>query len=249
MVQREAYFDMRRWLDSQEAPDPATFLMKLQSAFAVELVVYLDGSLVEGRLNVIRLHHHPASDHRRLSRNLRDQRHLPRVAAIFSALEPLAVDFAGFLERRNRNEDDLLVHQTRPAVVYPLLTRGTHHACLILVTSRDADSLPTWRLEHDRDIASLASMFHARMMRATNVTAPANFHTVRLTRRERETLAWIAGGKSYWETAVILGITERTVRYFMANARRKLDVVNNAQAVAEAVWQGLIPRLIDRPET
>jgi LuxR family transcriptional regulator, quorum-sensing system regulator SinR len=37
------------------------------------------------------------------------------------------------------------------------------------------------------------------------------------------------------------------VRYFMANARHKLDVVNNAQAVAEAVWQGIIPRLSDGP--
>ncbi|KQW29710.1 hypothetical protein ASE36_09445 [Rhizobium sp. Root274] len=68
-----------------------------------------------------------------------------------------------------------------------------------------------------------------------------------LTPRECETLAWIAAGKSYWEAAIILGITERTVRYFMANARNKLDVVNNAQAVAEAVWLGLIPRLAERP--
>ena len=34
-------------------------------------------------------------------------------------------------------------------------------------------------------------------------------------------------------------------RDFMANARQKLDVVNNAQAVAEAVWRGLIPRLVE----
>ena len=40
---------------------------------------------------------------------------------------------------------------------------------------------------------------------------------------------------------MILGITERTVRYFMANARRKLNVVSNTQAVAEAAWRGLLP--------
>ncbi|WP_280113369.1 helix-turn-helix domain-containing protein [Rhizobium sp. PDO1-076] len=62
----------------------------------------------------------------------------------------------------------------------------------------------------------------------------------RLTPREIETLSWVAAGKSYWEIAVILGITERTVRFFMSNARRKLNVVTNPQAVAEALWRKLV---------
>ena len=63
-----------------------------------------------------------------------------------------------------------------------------------------------------------------------------------ITPREREVLRWSAAGKSYWEIAVILGISERTVRFFMSNARQKLNVVSNTQAVAEAVWRGLIPQ-------
>jgi LuxR family transcriptional regulator, quorum-sensing system regulator SinR len=60
---------------------------------------------------------------------------------------------------------------------------------------------------------------------------------IRLTPREREVLKWTAAGKSYWEIATILGISERTVRHFMTNAREKLGAVTNSQAVARALIQ------------
>jgi DNA-binding CsgD family transcriptional regulator len=61
-----------------------------------------------------------------------------------------------------------------------------------------------------------------------------------LTRREGECLAWCAEGKSYWETAVILGIAERTVSFHMEAVRAKLDAGSNAHAVAIAVRAGLL---------
>lgn len=61
-----------------------------------------------------------------------------------------------------------------------------------------------------------------------------------LTRREGECLAWCAEGKSYWETAVILGIAERTVSFHMEAVRTKLDAGSNAHAVAIAVRAGLL---------
>ncbi len=105
--------------------------------------------------------------------------------------------------------------------------------------------MKTWRLAHDRDLLSLGAKLNARLSRSARIERLGPTKSLPLTRRESETLAWIAAGKSYWETAVILGISERTIRYFMANAREKLDVVSNAQAVAEAVWRGLIPRLAE----
>ena len=60
-----------------------------------------------------------------------------------------------------------------------------------------------------------------------------------LTRRERQCLAWCAEGKSYWETAVILGIAERTVSFHMEAVRDKLDAGSNAHAVAIAARAGL----------
>ena len=56
-----------------------------------------------------------------------------------------------------------------------------------------------------------------------------------LTDREREVLAWIAMGKSSWETSVILGLSERTVNWFIAEAAQKLDASNRTQAVVNAI--------------
>lgn len=55
---------------------------------------------------------------------------------------------------------------------------------------------------------------------------------VRLTDRERDSLAWVAEGKSDWEISMILGVSETTVRFHVDNARRKLGAVNRTQAVA-----------------
>ncbi len=60
-----------------------------------------------------------------------------------------------------------------------------------------------------------------------------------LSGRELECLYWCACGKSYWETAIILGISERTVNHHMTMARKKLGVQSNAQAVALASLAGL----------
>ena len=61
-----------------------------------------------------------------------------------------------------------------------------------------------------------------------------------LTRREGECLGWCAEGKSYWETAVILGISERTVSFHMEAVRGKLNAGSNAHAVAIAVRAELL---------
>jgi len=61
-----------------------------------------------------------------------------------------------------------------------------------------------------------------------------------LTRREIECLGWCAEGKSYWETAVILGISERTVSFHMEAVRNKLKATSNAHAVAMGMRVGLL---------
>lgn len=63
---------------------------------------------------------------------------------------------------------------------------------------------------------------------------PAN-DAPRLTAREREVLTWVAEGKSDWEVATILGISETTVRFHLDNARKKLKAVNRVQAAARFV--------------
>ena len=63
---------------------------------------------------------------------------------------------------------------------------------------------------------------------------------VRLTSRERDSLALVADGKTDWEISVILGVSEATARFHVDNGRRKLGAVTRAQAVARMVNQRLI---------
>jgi LuxR family quorum sensing-dependent transcriptional regulator len=63
---------------------------------------------------------------------------------------------------------------------------------------------------------------------------------IALTLREREVVSWVAAGKTAWDTSVILGISEDTVNKTVTAAMHKLNAHTRAQAVAEAITQGLI---------
>jgi DNA-binding CsgD family transcriptional regulator len=53
-----------------------------------------------------------------------------------------------------------------------------------------------------------------------------------LSPRELEILTWAAKGKTYWETARILGIAYASVHSHVNSLRLKLNAVNTTHAVA-----------------
>jgi DNA-binding CsgD family transcriptional regulator len=61
-----------------------------------------------------------------------------------------------------------------------------------------------------------------------------------LSPRERDCLAYAANGKRDREIAVLLGISDATVRFHIDNARKKLGAANRTQAVAQLVNRGLL---------
>lgn len=61
-----------------------------------------------------------------------------------------------------------------------------------------------------------------------------------LSPREVECLRWTAEGKAHTDIAVILDLSEHTVRGYLKDARMKLDCVTLAQAVSKASALGLI---------
>lgn len=75
----------------------------------------------------------------------------------------------------------------------------------------------------------------------TRLNPPPSASGAGLTGREREVLLWAAHGKTAWETAVILGLSRRTVEFHLARCRDKLGVSGKAQLVARAVAEGLVP--------
>ncbi|WAP66798.1 LuxR C-terminal-related transcriptional regulator [Jiella pelagia] len=50
----------------------------------------------------------------------------------------------------------------------------------------------------------------------------------------------IAQGKTAWECAAILGLSQHTVRCYLESARHKLDAISNTHAVSIAHRTGLL---------
>jgi DNA-binding CsgD family transcriptional regulator len=75
----------------------------------------------------------------------------------------------------------------------------------------------------------------------------ANTHTPVFNRvkglspREVTVLLWLKEGKTNWEIAQIVGVTERTVRFHVEGIFMKLDASSRTQAVAVAMEHGLLP--------
>lgn len=66
------------------------------------------------------------------------------------------------------------------------------------------------------------------------------FQRTTLTNRERECMRWIADGKTSWEIARLLGLTERTVNFHVQNCIHKTNSVNRSQAITKCITQYLI---------
>lgn len=64
-----------------------------------------------------------------------------------------------------------------------------------------------------------------------------------LSEREIDCMRWAAAGKTSWETAIILGISERTVNFHLRNACCKLQAPNRRAAVAVALYKGILTAL------
>lgn len=69
---------------------------------------------------------------------------------------------------------------------------------------------------------------------------PTSGEAVHLTPRELQCLQWAREGKTSWEIAQILGISQATAIFHMKNAVTKLGASNKTHAVIVAVERGLI---------
>lgn len=70
-----------------------------------------------------------------------------------------------------------------------------------------------------------------------------------LTDRELQCLNWVSRGKTSWETAAILGLSESTVNFHLRNASKKLNVYGRQACVAQAIYLGLLNPVNALPTT
>lgn len=114
-----------------------------------------------------------------------------------------------------------------------LPVHGRHgDRALLSITSDTGDwDWQHLRLQFMRDFQLLALHLHQAILRTEG---GETLECPSLSPRERECLLWIAEGKTYWETAVILGLSEHTVRCYLESARHKLRAANTTHAVNKA---------------
>ena len=74
-----------------------------------------------------------------------------------------------------------------------------------------------------------------------NTHTPLSNRVKGLSPREQTVLLWMKEGKTNWEIARIVGVTERTVRFHVEGIFTKLDASSRTQAVAVAMEHGLLP--------
>jgi len=106
--------------------------------------------------------------------------------------------------------------------------------------AQNAKGAATWApyVAQNRDLLlRLAGEMHS--MAIADVTSGTE-DLPQLSPRELECLKWTAAGKPHTEIAIILNLSEHTVRSYLKSVRVKLDSVTLAQAVSKASSAGLI---------
>lgn len=109
---------------------------------------------------------------------------------------------------------------------------------LAAVTWPKSDPTEAGKRESDvRDLRLLMNYFHSQLLRINGVDTE---NEILMSARELDCLSWTAAGKTAWEASIILGISERTVRFHLNVAREKLKCATTTQAVAKAISHQLI---------
>lgn len=96
-----------------------------------------------------------------------------------------------------------------------------------------------WVKMREEVLPHLMLFAHQFNEKALNVRKP-EVPESNLSPRESEVLKWAAEGKSVWETAQILSISDHSVKSYLQNGQRKLQCSNKLHTVVTAVRMGLI---------
>lgn len=94
-----------------------------------------------------------------------------------------------------------------------------------------------------QDFFHLSYLGHIIQEQAIPLFSPEQSY---LSIREKECLFWVSEGKTSWEIAQILGITERTVNFHLNNAIRKSGCKNRYQTVAKNIITGELVHAVSR---
>jgi LuxR family transcriptional regulator len=123
-------------------------------------------------------------------------------------------------------------------------SQSFHHEqsglCIILSLARPYCSISSIELyEHYGYMCYVASHL-SELFARTLPARPKEDRKPHLSAREIEVLKLSAGGKTAYECAIILSLSERTISYHIRSVMEKLNVCNKISAVIAAAKAGII---------
>ncbi|WP_159565766.1 helix-turn-helix transcriptional regulator [Budvicia diplopodorum] len=110
--------------------------------------------------------------------------------------------------------------------------------CMALLSFCNIDEdkeFPNNIRKYKNDIQMLLITVHDEIIKAIRIYQLTNNKQSILSAREIEILQWVSLGKTYIESAIILGIRERTIKFHMKNIVNKLNVSNAKHAIKKAI--------------
>lgn len=146
-------------------------------------------------------------------------------------------------ERQQRILDEARAAGVADGLTIPLTGHGVEAAYVSLVAPGKGKEAEAYLRRHRHLLHLMALYFHAKagtMLLQASLTPKSSRRRSILTPREREVLEWVARGKSAWEIASILEISQKSIEFHVDAAKRKLQVFNRTHAVVKAMVMGLI---------
>nr|WP_311948109.1 LuxR family transcriptional regulator [Halomonas piscis] len=164
----------------------------------------------------------------------------PAITQGFSGILPY--DWNSQLHRQRRVEDFFSVAREfgvgYQGVSIPIRGACGEKAIFSINSELSKKEWEDFKAAHLGELALFAYSFHLNILELLGI-APVTQNVI-LSDRERSVIKWASEGKTAWETAKILGITENTVHFYLRNAAAKLSASTKPQAVAIAIREGVL---------
>lgn len=162
----------------------------------------------------------------------------PVVARIATSNLPIHWDADELQSMRSRVFDEAREHGLATGITIPV-NGFDHTRALFSVASEQAPERSQRHTDAVSGLAVLTALHLHEAVRRLDASIPSA-SSPSLTSREKECLQWAAVGKTSWEIAHILSVSERTVIFHIGNATKKLGASNRRQAVVRAISLRLI---------
>lgn len=171
---------------------------------------------------------------------------LYRIDPVLNISKNTALPFSWLTTGLNNKNQELSSNALKYKIIegytFIAISHGIEVGTLTLCLDKKETDLSSVIQKNEAAIQFCLIKYHEqhRQLHNQGLSTKADAQIKNLSCREREVLCWIASGKTYSEAAIILGITERTIKFHVANIKQKLDVYSSRQLASIATKHGLI---------